>query len=111
MRNVLKAAKNVAAFIVTIFVGAVIGTALFTVDTYDDLETDVKRRIERHRTPAIADHGARGPPTRRTREGPALSPPAHEDSLKSATASEPEPQPAADLETTHGQVLGCTLEV
>ena len=51
MRNVLKAAKNVAAFMVTIFVGAVIGAALFTVDTYDDLETDVKRRIERHRTP------------------------------------------------------------
>jgi|tagenome__1003787_1003787.scaffolds.fasta_scaffold20564723_2 hypothetical protein len=51
VKNLMKAARNAAAFVVTVVVGAIIGTALFTVQTYDDLETDVKRRIERHRTP------------------------------------------------------------
>jgi len=51
VKKLMKAAKSAAAFVVTIVVGAVIGTALFTVQTYDDLENDVKRRVERHRTP------------------------------------------------------------
>jgi hypothetical protein len=51
VKNLMKAARNVAAFVVTMVVGAAIGSALFAVQTYDDLETDVKRRIERHRTP------------------------------------------------------------
>jgi hypothetical protein len=50
LQNVVKVVKNVAAFFVTIIVGVVVGTALFTVESVESVEIDVKKRIERHRT-------------------------------------------------------------
>lgn len=51
LKSVLRVVKNVGAFFVTVVVGLVVGAALFTVDTVETIETDVKKRIERHRTP------------------------------------------------------------
>lgn len=50
MKSVVKVVKNVVAFFVTVVVGLVVGSALLTIETIETLETDVKRRIERHRT-------------------------------------------------------------
>ena len=51
MKNVVRAARNVAAFVVTVVVGVIVGTALFTAESIETLETDVKQRIERLRPP------------------------------------------------------------
>jgi hypothetical protein len=51
VKNVLKVVNNVGAFFVTVVVGLVVGTALFTVEAVGTIETDFKKRIERHRTP------------------------------------------------------------
>ncbi len=51
MKSVLHVVNNVGAFFVTVIVGLVVGTALFTVDTVETFESDVKRRIERRSTP------------------------------------------------------------
>jgi hypothetical protein len=51
LKSVLRVVKNVGAFFVTVVVGLVVGAALFTVEAVETIETDVKKRIERHRTP------------------------------------------------------------
>jgi hypothetical protein len=51
LKNVLRVVKNVGAFFVTVIVGLVVGAALFTVEAVETVETDAKKRIERHRTP------------------------------------------------------------
>ena len=47
---VKNALKNLMAFIVTVFFGLLAGSALMTIETVENLEEDVKRRIERHRS-------------------------------------------------------------
>jgi hypothetical protein len=42
--------KNVMAFFATIIVGLAVGSALLTIETVENLELDVKKRVERHRT-------------------------------------------------------------
>ena len=51
MKSVLKVVNNVGAFFVTVVVGLVVGAALLTVETVETVELDVKKRIERQRTP------------------------------------------------------------
>jgi hypothetical protein len=51
VKNVVRAARNVAAFVVTVVIGIAVGTALFTVESVETIETDVKKRIERLRHP------------------------------------------------------------
>jgi hypothetical protein len=53
LKNVL---KNVAAFFVTIVVGLAVGSALLTIETVQNFETDVKKRIERLRSHGDSPH-------------------------------------------------------